>query len=239
MSYTEEQLYEKYKTLPKDIQGILLDNDLGPVITLLCKDVGVVADKALDVEDAVVNILLGQLHPKNFMQTITQKAELPNETVQKIAREVTESIFEQVEESLKKVHGINTSIEEAVLGSRSAKKEESTTSAEPTTYNLQTTNSEDAPSQNLPGSDASVPPAPQAPKPHDEPTSQYFASTPQKSRPNDEESVDDVEVPTSIFEEKLKKASGGDDGSSVEKTLEPQSNKTGNKTADPYHEPIE
>jgi len=227
MNDTKKQLYEKYKALPKDIQNILLDENLGPVITLMCKDTGVGVEKSLDVEDAVIHVLIGDLHPKDFVQTIAQKAELPNETAQKIAREVTESIFEQVEDSLKKVHGINTSISDVVLGSQSDQKEpvDGVTS-----YKLQATG------PTLPGSAASVPPAPQAPKPHDEPTSQYFASSPQKSRPNDEEPADDVDVPASIFEEKLKKASE-QSAKTAGESVPADKQHSGGEAADPYREP--
>jgi len=223
----QKDLEKKFFESPEDIQAIIMHENFGPEITIIGQDAGITNVRSLDVEDAVIHVLIGDLHPKDFIQTIAQKAELPNETAQKIAREVTESIFEQVEDSLKKVHGINTSISDVVLDSQSDQKEpvDGVTS-----YKLQATG------PTLPGSAASVPPAPQAPKPHDEPTSQYFASSPQKSRPNDEEPADDVDVPASIFEEKLKKASE-QSAKTAGESVPADKQHSGGEAADPYREP--
>ena len=71
MERTNEQLQEKFKTLPKDIQGLVLDEDFGPTVTFLCDEVGIDATKALDVEDEVFDVLMGSevLPRKKFIQT--------------------------------------------------------------------------------------------------------------------------------------------------------------------------
>jgi len=117
MERTNEQLQEKFKTLPKDIQGLVLDEDFGPTVTFLCDEVGIDATKALDVEDEVFDVLMGFSHPKDFIRNIQSKIGIDQEKAKVIAEKVNEEIFQPVRESLKIVHNITEVASEASLAS--------------------------------------------------------------------------------------------------------------------------
>src|SRR3989344_3936363 len=117
MEHTKEQVQEKFKTLPEDIQGLIMDDDFGPAVTLLCKELGVDAVKALDVEDEVFDILIGFSHPKDFIHNIRSKIGVDEEKARAIAEKVNNEIFQLVKESLKVVHNITETNSEASVSS--------------------------------------------------------------------------------------------------------------------------
>ncbi len=102
-NYTKEKLLELYKKTPKDIQGILLDKNLGPAISVIGKDAGLTALQSLEIEDSVVDVLLGVNKQKNLTQDITNKLNIKSETALKITNDINENIFSQVKESLTKI----------------------------------------------------------------------------------------------------------------------------------------
>ncbi|KKS45440.1 MAG: hypothetical protein UV10_C0025G0007, partial [Candidatus Azambacteria bacterium GW2011_GWA1_42_19] len=104
MEYTKENLIEKFNAVPKNIQGLIVDESFGPAITFLCKGLGVDAVKALDVEDEVLHVLVGISHPKDFIRNIQAKIGVDEEKARAIAEKVNDEIFQLVKESLKVVH---------------------------------------------------------------------------------------------------------------------------------------
>ena len=120
MGHTNEQIQEKFKALPKDIQGLVVDDDFGPAVTLLCKELGVEAVKALDVEDEVFDVLMGFSHPKDFIRNIQSKIGVDEEKARAIAEKVNDEIFQLVKESLKIVHNITETASEASVASVSS-----------------------------------------------------------------------------------------------------------------------
>jgi len=141
MEYTKENLIEKFNAVPKNIQGLIVDESFGPAITFLCKGLGVDAVKALDVEDEVLHVLVGISHPKDFIRNIQAKIGVDEEKARAIAEKVNDEIFQLVKESLKVVHNIGDD-------------------QQPTTNNLQ-----QAPLRSELGSTPTPPVAPKPPAP--------------------------------------------------------------------------
>src|SRR3989344_1638925 len=106
MEYTKEELEKKFNSVPENIQGLILDENFGPAITLLCKELGVDAVKALDVEDETLHVLIGISDPKDFIHNIQTKIGVDEEKARAIAEKVNDEIFQLVKESLKVVHNI-------------------------------------------------------------------------------------------------------------------------------------
>ncbi len=106
MEYTQEKLKEKFQKLPKDLQQILLSEDLGVGIQLIGRDASITPEQALDIEDEVVAVLVGTSHPKDFIRNIQTKIGVDGEKAHAIAERVNEEIFQPVKESLKIVHNI-------------------------------------------------------------------------------------------------------------------------------------
>ena len=102
--YTKEQLFELYGKMPKDIQSIIHDENLGPAIQVIGKDHSITPTQALDVEDIVLHTLLGTIPIHNFARKIQEKLDISEEVAQKITKDIDENIFSQVKESLDEIH---------------------------------------------------------------------------------------------------------------------------------------
>lgn len=189
MEYTKEQLKEKFKKLPKDIQQELLSEDLGLIIQLIGQNLKIPPEQALDVEYAVVSVLMGTSHPKDFIRDIQERIAVSPDKARVIAEEINEAIFQPLKESLKIVHNIKDegTSQEASLASLASTASGASVSADaprstlnvprPPTPPAPTTGSTTStfPQMIVPGgvgasvaseaSVASVPKTPEAPKP--------------------------------------------------------------------------
>ncbi len=111
------QLEEKFFDSPRDIQLFLIDENLGPAITLACSEVGVDANTALSVEDIVVDILLGTTPPKELLEKLHDLS-MPEDTAKKLAKKLIENIFSQIGDSIKKTHHIDKDLYEEMVGEK-------------------------------------------------------------------------------------------------------------------------
>lgn len=106
--YTPQQLKEKYKRLPKDVQKAYFGEETAEIIQkigqenkLNVRQVGVLADEA-------GLLMLGINPPGDFVKNLSKRLDgVDKETVQKIAQEINTRIFAKIRESLRKVHGIS------------------------------------------------------------------------------------------------------------------------------------
>ncbi len=236
-----------------DIQAMVLDDNFSGAIILAGQKAGIPDEQSLDVEDVAVSIMVGKLHPRQFIPTLTEQLGIAEQTATAIARNISEEIFSQIEDPLKNAYGVRGSITDAVMeipreeseaagvgkapvppngGSPRAEQEKATRTPQP--------HPEPRPApETLPGA-AATPPSPahavHAPKPPIESKTPADASD-EKTRPSDEGSGEaSPEISTSIFEEKLKKASlppQAQEESSSSPAQKPQE-----AEADPYRESI-
>ncbi len=117
METTTQQLKEQYDRSPQDTRSLLLDNDFGPMVTLACENAGLDANTGLDIEDIVVDILLGTIQPKDLLIHLYD-LDIPEKTTQKLVEGLVEDIFSQVEISLKETNHIEKSLLEEILGEK-------------------------------------------------------------------------------------------------------------------------
>lgn len=117
MEYTQQQLKEKFDSLPNDIRQALLSEDPGLIIQLIGQDAGITPEQALDIEDEVTAVLMGTSHPKDFIANIQSKIDVDQEKARAIAEKVNEEIFQPVKESLNVVHNITGEASPASLAS--------------------------------------------------------------------------------------------------------------------------
>lgn len=156
MDQGDQKFKEKFWTLPQDIQGALLSEDLGIEIQLIGRDTGITPEQALDVEDEVVTILMGTSHPKDFIRNIQSKLNIDQEKARTVAEKVNEEIFQPVRESLKLVHDIKDE-EQSMTNSRQQSEPGLRSDLE-------------GPLRSDLGSAPSVPTPPTVPKPPESPT---------------------------------------------------------------------
>jgi len=111
-SYTNEQLIEFYKKLPKDLQEAILSVNTSSIIQNIGKKYILSIDKIGELADETGMVMVGITHPHNYISNLAQRLSVDKETARKIAEEINTQIFAKVRESLKKIHGISPATEE-------------------------------------------------------------------------------------------------------------------------------
>ena len=109
--YTNEQISEKYKNLPKGLQNAITSVSTTDIIQAVGKKYNLPVDKMGGLEEEVGFLMIGFTRPKDFVANLAKRLGTDSETTKKIAEEINAQIFSKVKESLKKIH----SVEEAEI----------------------------------------------------------------------------------------------------------------------------
>lgn len=102
-----QELRKQFFNASREIKALILHKNFGPEIFIICDEHGVSAKKSLDIEDIVIDVLLGQLNPNSLTKTIMQKTSISEDIAQNITENITENIFKEVMDSLKKIYSVN------------------------------------------------------------------------------------------------------------------------------------
>ena len=97
------------KKIPPDLVDAIFSEDIAETILSIGKKYGLLIDKVGELGSATNHVILGALHPKDFIPTLEQVLGVDRETAKKIAQEVNTEIFAKIRESLRKVHNIEES----------------------------------------------------------------------------------------------------------------------------------
>lgn len=101
-----QELRERIKTLPPDLTDAVFSPDIAEILLSIGKKYGLMIDKVGELSSATNHVILGALHPRDFIPTLEDVLKIDRETAQKIAQEVNTEIFAKIRESLRKVHDI-------------------------------------------------------------------------------------------------------------------------------------
>ena len=226
--YTNEQLMENYKKLPKDVQDAITSVDTADILRQIGDGKKLMIDKVGELADETGLVLLGFTHPSQFVSHLSERLGIEKPLAKEIAEEVNARIFFPIRENLKKIHGLR----EEEIKEKEEKKEEKVpfpTSLPPITPPMpmpKQANEEEIPTV------AALSPLPSALMPETvvlETTMPTKATTPAETL---------VQPITSIFEAKTKEGVFRLPTEVSEKSAEPPSDKAlEDKKIDPYREP--
>jgi len=104
MIYTNEQLFEKYEKLPRDVQEAILDINTSGVLQTISKENNLTTEQLGALADETGLLMLGLTHPNNFISNLTQRLAIDKELTRKVAHQVNEQIFSKIRESLRKMY---------------------------------------------------------------------------------------------------------------------------------------
>ncbi|QQG45938.1 MAG: hypothetical protein HYY55_03070 [Candidatus Niyogibacteria bacterium] len=107
---TNEQIFEKYKGLPKELQNAITSIDTADIVQAIGKKYGLQIDKMGELDDETGLLMLGVTHPRDFISNLTGRLGTDPETTKKIAQEINAQIFSKVKESLKKIHAVGEEV---------------------------------------------------------------------------------------------------------------------------------
>jgi len=120
MPYTQEQLLKRYKKLPQDVKDAIFSVDTANAIYNIGMRHKLMIDKIGKLAEETGLVMLGLIHPADFIINLSNRLEVDKKTAKKIAEEINREIFAKIRESLKKMHGI---IDEAVEEEQAPKEQ--------------------------------------------------------------------------------------------------------------------
>lgn len=106
MDYTQEQIVEKYYSLPQDLRTAMASVESAKIIQQIEKKHKLNIAQAGELASETGFVLMGLTRPENFIRNLSERLEVATQKAKEIALDVNAQIFSRVKESLKKLHGI-------------------------------------------------------------------------------------------------------------------------------------
>lgn len=100
----KKELVERFATLPKDVQNVILSSDYPKKIEGIAEKYALSEEQNTDLSNEVMFVMIGLERPTAFVENVRKTLGLPSETANKIVAEVNETIFKLIRESLKQIH---------------------------------------------------------------------------------------------------------------------------------------
>ena len=110
MNNDKEQFLEQFKKLPKDLQDAITSNDIDVVMREIAKRRHLHIDQAGELADEVGLVLLGVVHPGDFLEDVLFRLKVDKKMAAEIVADVNEYIFKEVRESLMRIHHIDSMV---------------------------------------------------------------------------------------------------------------------------------
>ncbi|MCR4306851.1 MAG: hypothetical protein NUV42_02670 [Candidatus Yonathbacteria bacterium] len=110
MEDEKQQLLEQFKKLPKDLQDAITSNDIDVALQEISKRSRLHIDQAGELADEVGLVLLGVVHPDDFLEDVLFRLKIDKKAAMEIVADVNEHVFKKVRESLMKVHRIDSMV---------------------------------------------------------------------------------------------------------------------------------
>ncbi len=125
--YTNEELFERYQSLPKDVQDAILSIDTSEIIREIGENHKLMIDKIGELADETGLVMLGLTHPNQFIIHLTERLEVEHDIAKEIAEDINSRVFFPIRENLKKIHGVEKEIpKESLLGPLPSAQQEQT-----------------------------------------------------------------------------------------------------------------
>lgn len=106
MNYTTEELKQRFDSLPEDVQIAMTALETADAIEAIQQKYKLHIDQAGLIAEEVGLVMLGFSRPFDFVARIASKLHLTQMVASEITKDINESIFNPIKESLKKVHSL-------------------------------------------------------------------------------------------------------------------------------------
>ena len=104
--YTKEQLWEKFDALPEKVKDIILAPKTVELLDSIVKENGVPMERGIRLARYTDFILAGIVPITLLRETIQEELQIDEERARKIAMEIRDKIFMQVQDELRKIHNL-------------------------------------------------------------------------------------------------------------------------------------
>jgi len=101
----KKEILQRFEQLPKDIQNVILSSDFPSKIDVIRQKHQLTEEQGTDLSNEAMFVMIGLERPNDFIENIRKNIGLPTEKANMVAGEVNDTVFKQIRESLKNVHG--------------------------------------------------------------------------------------------------------------------------------------
>ncbi|MBI2096644.1 MAG: hypothetical protein HYT40_00585, partial [Candidatus Sungbacteria bacterium] len=108
MTLASERFFEKYNKLPKDVQRAMFSSLTSDRIFEIGAKHGLAIDKMGLLSEEIGWVLLGEKRASRFVENLQKALGLSHEKAYEVAQDVNHSIFFEIRENLKQLHGVPT-----------------------------------------------------------------------------------------------------------------------------------
>ena len=115
-NFTEEQIAQMYDNLPEDLKDAIFGLEMNEIVEKIGRENQLNIEQIGDLANETGMVMLGVIHPNEFIGNLTDRLEVDKEKARAIAQEINEQIFKKVRESLRKIHNIREGEEEENQG---------------------------------------------------------------------------------------------------------------------------
>jgi len=103
MSTTQEQFWQQYNTLPKDVQEVMIAIETANLIHETAEKEQVLPQVSL-LAEITGDVMLGVLPITEFRQAIQEELDVDEEKARRIAQAIRDKVFAGIADSLRKIH---------------------------------------------------------------------------------------------------------------------------------------
>lgn len=105
MNYNEQQIKEKFESLPKDVQEAITSSEMEERIFEIAKKNGIQIDESVELVRITGLVMLGLESKSEFVSLVQDALSVDFQKAQDIVVAINEQVFNSIRESLKKIHG--------------------------------------------------------------------------------------------------------------------------------------
>lgn len=107
MNFNNEQIEEKFRSLPETLQNLIVSVKTAEIIREIGQSHKLHIDQIGKLADEIGFVMMGLTRPNDFMYNIGKKLSLSPDLAKEITKEVDEKIFRQIREELQKMRGFD------------------------------------------------------------------------------------------------------------------------------------
>jgi hypothetical protein len=104
--FDQEKLLQLYAALPQNLKDAIFSVDSADKIMKAGKKFGLNVEQTGILAEQAGLVMLGALHPRNFIQRLEEEMKVDRTKAVDVAKEINHEIFFPVREALKKIHGM-------------------------------------------------------------------------------------------------------------------------------------
>lgn len=103
MQYTQEQIKEKFESLPLDVKEAISSVDTTNTILKIGEKYRIQIDELGELVDETGLVMLGFVHPGDFVSGVKKRLNIPQDLAETLVREINNEIFLKIRESIRKI----------------------------------------------------------------------------------------------------------------------------------------